>query len=111
MAARPRAARAAAVPLKTCGEDQPFGSIKSPSAPAAIQPGVAEMVPGPVRHTSTPHCFPRRDLLVDPVGGHRPPVVHPQPQPGPVRLRVPGPDPEMPVDPAGGLITEYGDRG
>ena len=70
------------------------------------------MVPGPVRPHIHPALLPAaRDLLVGPVGGHRPPVVHPQPQPGPVRLRVPGPDPEMPVDPEGGLITEYGDRG
>src|SRR5215469_3585439 len=54
--------------------------------PATVEPGVAEMMPEPVRV----HAYPALpatadDHLVDPVRGHQPPVIDAQPQ-----LRAPG---------------------
>ena len=75
--------------------------------PAAVQPGVAEMMPEPVRpgiHPGLPTAA--GDHLVDPVRGHRPAVAHPQPQLRPPRLRMPGPDPQVPVQGTGSLVPD-----
>src|SRR6266702_2952548 len=80
--------------------------------PAAVQPGVAEMVPEPVRvdiHPALPTAA--GDHLVDAAGGQRPPVADPEPQLRPVRLRVPGADAEVPVEAAGGIVTDLDDPG
>src|ERR1700733_13027679 len=74
---------------------------------AAVQPGVAEVVAEPVReHADAPLAAAPGDDLVDPAGGHRPPVVPPEPQLRPVCLGVPGPDPEVPVEGAGGVVAD-----
>jgi hypothetical protein len=43
------------------------------------------------------------------VGGQRPPVVNSQPQLRPVRLGVPGPDAQVAVNAAGGLMADPDD--
>ena len=49
---------------------------------------------------------PPDDDLVDPAGRHRPPVIDPEPQLRPVRLGVPGADPEVAVQAAGGVEAD-----
>jgi hypothetical protein len=65
------------------------------------------MVPEPVREyldaalTAAPG-----DDLVDAAGGHRTPVVYPEPQLRPVRLGVPAADPEVPAEGAGSVVAD-----
>src|ERR1700690_764298 len=48
---------------------------------AAVEPGVAEVVPEPVReHLDAALAAPPDGDLVDPAGRHRPPVIDPKPQ-------------------------------
>src|SRR3984885_14795073 len=48
---------------------------------AAVQPGVAEVMPEPVReHLDAALAAPPDDDLVDPTRGHRPPAAGPEPQ-------------------------------
>src|SRR5258708_30368147 len=47
--------------------------------------------------------------LVNAVGGHRRPVIHSQPQLRPVRLLMPGADPDIPVETAGGIMADPDD--
>ena len=54
---------------------------------------------------------PAGDHLVDPAGRQRPPVVYPQPQLRPVRQRVPGADPQVAVQAAGGVVADLDDPG
>src|SRR5262249_11863521 len=72
-----------------------------------VQPGVAEVVPEPVR-PGIDAALPAAasDHLVDPVRGHRPAVAHPQPKLRPPRLRVPGPDAKVRVHRPGGLMGD-----
>src|SRR5271166_6587366 len=70
---------------------------------AAVQPGVAEVVPEPVReHVDAALSATAGDHLVDAAGGHRAAAAGPEPQLRPVRLAVPGADADVPVDAAGG---------
>src|SRR6266699_3449334 len=78
----------------------PFGS-------AAVQPGVTEVVPEPVRvevHPALPAAA--GDDLVDAGRGQRPPVVHAEPQLGPPCLRVPGAGAQVAVQAAGRLVAD-----
>src|SRR6202034_2243885 len=69
--------------------------------PAAVEPGVAEVVPEPVReHPDAALAAPPDDDLVDPAGRHRPPVPGPEAQLRPPCLGVPGADAEVPVQAA-----------
>src|SRR5450755_3559388 len=73
--------------------------------PAAVQPGVAEVVPESVRervHAALPAATD--DELVDAGGGQRLPVAQSEPQLRPPGLRVPGPGPQVPVEAAGCLV-------
>ena len=79
---------------------------------AAVQPGVAEVVPEPVRegvHAALPAAA--GDHLVDAGGGQRFPVVHAQPQLGPPGLPVPGSGAQVPVQAEGGLVADLDDPG
>jgi len=49
------------------------------------------------------------DHLVDPVSGHRPAIVHPEPQLRPPCLGMPGPGPEIAVQGTGGLVSDPDD--
>ena len=74
---------------------------------AAVQPGVAEVVPEPVReHADAALAAAAGDDLVDPAGCHGSPVVHPEPQLRPAGLSVPGPDADVPVQGAGGVEAD-----
>jgi hypothetical protein len=65
------------------------------------------MVPEPVRvHLHPGLLTAPPDHLVDPVSGQRAPAAGPEPQTQPVRLLMPRPDPEVPVDPPGGLVID-----
>src|SRR6185312_15457763 len=78
----------------------PFGS-------AAVEPGVAEVGPEPVRvhgHPALPAAA--GDGLVDAGRGHRPPAVHAEPQLRPPGLRVPGAGPQVAVEAAGRLVAD-----
>jgi hypothetical protein len=78
----------------------PFGA-------AAVQPGVAEVVPEPVRVDVQPALAAAAgDELVDPGRGQRPPVARAEPQLRPVRLRVPGPGPQVAVEAASCLVAD-----
>src|SRR5208282_2648406 len=69
---------------------------------APVEPGVAEVVPEPVRvHLDAALAAAPDDDLVDPAGCHGPPVAGPEPQLRPVRLGVPGADAEVAVEAAG----------
>jgi len=60
---------------------------------AAVEPGVAEVVPEPVReYLEAALAAPPDGDLVDPAGRHRPPVAGPEPQLRPPCLGVPGAD-------------------
>src|SRR5271165_1963512 len=60
---------------------------------AAVQPGVAEMVPEPVReYVHAALGAAAGDHLVDAAGGQRPPIARPEPQLRPACLRMPGAD-------------------
>src|ERR1039457_6906834 len=77
---------------------------------APVQPRVAEMVTEPMRvnlHPALPAA--PDDHLVNAAGGHRPPVVHPEPQLRPERLAMPGPDPDIAVEPASSLAPNPDD--
>src|SRR5271165_6315498 len=79
---------------------------------AAVQPGVAEVVPEPVRVSV--HCAlaaAAGDHLVDAGGGQRLPVVHAEPQLGPPGLGVPDPGQQVPVEAAGCLVADPVDPG
>ena len=83
----------------------PFGS-------AAVQPGVAEIMPEPVRvgsHAALPAAAGHD--LVDAGRGQRPPVAGAQPQLRPVRLGVPGAGPQVAVEAAGRLVADLGGPG
>jgi hypothetical protein len=72
-----------------------------------VEPGVAEVVPEPVReHLDAALSATPDDDLVDPAGCHRAPVAGPEPQLRPVRLGVPGPDADVPVQAAGGVEAD-----
>src|SRR5690348_14682714 len=78
----------------------PFGA-------AAVQPGVAEMVPEPVRvhpHPALPAAA--GDDLVDAARGQRSPAVYAEPQLRPPGLRVPGAGPQVAVQAAGRLVAD-----
>jgi len=80
-ATRPGAASAGAVTAEHLRRRPAVQLHQVPLGAAAVQPGVAEVMPEPVRpgiHPGLP--APAGDHLVYPVRGHRPPVVHPQPQ-------------------------------
>src|SRR5271166_3789186 len=69
---------------------------------APVEPGVAEVVPEPVRvHVDAALAAAPDDALVDPAGCHGPPVAGPEPQLRPVCLGVPGADADVPVQAAG----------
>jgi hypothetical protein len=74
---------------------------------AAVQPRLAEMVPKPVRVQQHAALLtaPHHDL-VDPAAVQRAAGSLPEPQLGPVRQLVPGPGPQVPVQPARGLVAE-----
>src|SRR5271166_5901004 len=77
---------------------------------AAVQPGVAEVVPEPVRvHGHAALAAAAGDHLVDTGGGQRLPVVHAEPQLGPPGLGVPVPGPQVPVQAAGCLVADLDD--
>jgi hypothetical protein len=68
------------------------------------------MVTEPVRIDADPAlAAPPGNHLVDTVGSHRRPVVHPQPQLRPVRLPVSGTDPDVAAKTAGSLTAEPDD--
>ena len=74
---------------------------------AAVQPGVAEVVPEPVRvhgHPGWPAAA--GDGLVDAGRGERPPAVRAEPELGPPGLRVPGAGPQVAVEAAGRLVAD-----
>src|SRR5215467_2284147 len=78
--------------------------------PATVEPGVAEMMPEPVRvhaHPALPAAAD--DHLVDPVRRHRPPVIDAQPQLRAPGLRMPGPGAQVPVEGARGLVADLDD--
>src|SRR6516162_5099532 len=73
---------------------------------AAVEPGVAEVMPEPVReHLDAAFAAAAGDDLVDAAGGHRAPVVYSEPQLRPVGLGVPGADADVPVQGAGGVAA------
>src|ERR1017187_1945324 len=74
---------------------------------AAVGPGVAEVVPGPVRvggHAAL--AAAAGDDLVDAGGGERPAAVDAGPQLGPPGLRVPGAGAQVAVEAAGCLVAD-----
>src|SRR6516162_2620326 len=74
---------------------------------AAVEPGVAEVMPEPVReHLDAAFAAAAGDDLVDAAGGRRAPVVYPGPQLRPVGLGVPGADADVPVQGAGGVVAD-----
>src|SRR5208282_3110465 len=74
---------------------------------APVEPGVAEVVPEPVRvHVDAALAAAAGDDLVDAAGGHRTPVADAKPQLRPVCLGVPGADAEVPVEAAGGVVAD-----
>src|SRR5580700_8684439 len=78
-----------------------------PLGSAPVEPGVAEMVPEPVRvHGHPALAAAAGDDLVDARRGQRPPVVHAEPQLRPVRLRVPDPGSQVAVEAAGRLMAD-----
>src|SRR6516162_10175030 len=77
---------------------------------AAVEPGMAEVVPEPVRvHGHAALAAATGDHLVDAGGGQRFPVVDPEPQLRPPGLGVPGPGPQVPVEAAGCLVADLDD--
>ena len=77
---------------------------------AAVQPGVAEVVPEPVRvgvHAALASAA--GDHLVDAGGGQRLPVARAQPQLRPPRLPVPGAGAEVPVQAPRRLVAYLDD--
>src|ERR1039457_1235377 len=77
---------------------------------ASVQPGVAEMVPEPVRvdvHAAL--LAASGGHLVDAGRGERLPVARAQPQLRPPRLPVPGAGTEVPVQAPGSLVTDPDD--
>src|SRR5580704_17912650 len=103
----PRAAEAAAVPVQHLRAGPAVQLHQVTFGAAAVQPGVAEVVPEPVRvHGHAGLLAAPLDHLVDPVGGQRPAPASPEPQPPPVRLLVPGADPQVPVQAARGLVID-----
>src|ERR1035441_9952918 len=106
-AAGPGAAGAGAVPGEHLRGGPPVQLHQVPFGSAAVEPGVAEVVPEPVRvhgHPALPAAA--GDDLVDPGSGQRPPVARAEPQLRPVRLRVPGPGPQVAVQAAGRLMAD-----
>ena len=87
--AGPGAARASAVAAQHLRGGPAVQFHEIPFRAAPVQPGMAEMVPEPVRPGSHVALAGRRagDHLVNPVRRHRPAVVHPEPQLRPPRLR------------------------
>jgi hypothetical protein len=77
---------------------------------AAVQPGVAEVMPKPVR-VQAESALPAAagDHLVDAGGGQRLPVAGSEPQLGPPGLGVPGAGPLVPVQAPGGLVADPDD--
>src|ERR1700676_1818696 len=79
---------------------------------AAVEPGVTEVVPEPVReHLDPALAAAADDDLVDAAGRHRAPVAHPEPQLRPVGVGVPGADAEVPVEAAGCVVADLDDAG
>src|SRR6266536_5948767 len=75
-----------------------------------IQPGVAEMVTEPVRIDRDPALAAAGgNHLVDAVGGHRRPVIHPEPQLRPVCLGMTVADPDVAVEATGGIMADLDD--
>src|SRR5689334_12784223 len=77
---------------------------------AAVQPGVAEVVPEPVwvhLHPALPAAA--YDHLVDALRRHRPAVIDPQPQLRPPGLGVPGTHPDVAVHGPGGRVADLHD--
>jgi hypothetical protein len=108
--AGPGAARAGAVAAQHLRGGPAVQFHQVPFGAAPVQPGMAEMVPEPLRpgiHAALPAAA--GDHLVDPVRSHRPAVVHPEPQLRPPRLRMPGPDPDIAVQGTGGLVPDPDD--
>ena len=78
--------------------------------PAAVQPGVAEMVPEPVRvHRHAALAAAAADHLVNTGSSQRLPVVHAQPRLVPPGLGVPSAGTEVPVQAAGRLVADLDD--
>jgi len=74
---------------------------------APVEPGVAEVVPEPVRvHVDAALAATAGDDLVDAAGGHRTPVADAEPQLRPACLGVPGADAEVPAGAAGGVVAD-----
>ena len=83
----------------------PFGS-------AAVEPGMAEVVPEPVRiggHAAL--AAAAGDDLVDPGGSERPAAARAKPQLGPPGLRVPGAGAQVAVQGAGRLVADLDGAG
>ena len=77
---------------------------------ASVQPGVAEVVPEPVRvHGHVALAAAAGDQLINPGGGQRLPVIDPEPQLVPPGLGVPGTGPQVPVQAPGGLVADPDD--
>jgi hypothetical protein len=74
---------------------------------AVVEPGVAEMMPEPVRgHLDAALAAAPGDDLVKAAGGHRPPVIDPEPQLRTACLGVPGTGTDIPVEAAGGVVAD-----
>ena len=85
-----------------------FHQVAFRSAP--IEPGVAEMVPEPVRVRPDPALAAATDdHLVNALGRHRPPVIDAQPQLWPPGLSVPRSHPDIPVQGPGAWIADLDD--
>src|SRR5213592_1679665 len=83
----PRAAHTAAVPLQHLRGGPAVQLHQVALGPASVEPGVAEVVPEPVRvHAHACLVAAPLDHLVDPVAGERPAAAGPEPQPQAVRL-------------------------
>src|ERR1022692_4853975 len=101
----PRAAGAGTVPAQHLRGRPAIQLHQVAFRSAAVEPGVAEMVPEPVReHVDAALAATPGDDLVDAAGGHRAAVAHPEPQLRPVSLGVPGADADIAVEGAGGVM-------
>src|ERR1039457_5094670 len=79
---------------------------------AAVEPGMAEVMPEPVRdYLDAALASPPGDDLADAACGHRAAVTDAEPELRPVSLHLPGADPDVPVEGTSGVVADLDSPG